>query len=243
MAAKSQDHSSSTDEFGYVVQLHVGKSTGIVVSAVEKGVRVLYEKVEHLANGQQQMTRSVDANVTRLIDSQNQVADNLNALAEAQAEMKEEGVDQARVWRLRAENNEHISFQTRGRLGAEERKRRKVDLDEIARLRMELGISRRQNRDKDRMVETMSSRLELLANEQAETRIETADRQTMMENALKEMQDERDELFHKIGEVRYKEEQMITEVKEMKHNQQTMMNQQRELLDLIKSRCKQKTIF
>ena len=65
----------------------------------------------------------------------------------------------------------------------------------------------------------------------------------MMENALKEMQDERDELFHKIGEVRYKEEQMITEVKEMKHNQQTMMNQQRELLDLIKSRCKQKTIF
>ena len=131
---------------------------------------------------------------------------------------------------------ERISFQARGRLGAEERKRRKVDLDEIARLRMELGISRRQNRDKDKMVETMSSRLELLANEQVETRIETADRQTMMENALKEMQDERDELFHKIGEVRYKEEQMITEVKEMKH-------QQRELLDLIKSRCKQKTIF
>ena len=56
-------------------------------------------------------------------------------------------------------HSEHISHKVRGQLGAQERKRRKVDLEEIGRLRAEIGVFKRQRRDNDRVVAALGERV------------------------------------------------------------------------------------
>jgi chromosome segregation ATPase len=75
--------------------------------------------------------------------------------------------------------------ETRGKLGVQERKRPGEDLDDMARLRYELGVMKRQMRDKDVMVETLSARVGSLVDHIEDMRRESSERQTSTENTLK----------------------------------------------------------
>jgi predicted phage tail protein len=90
--------------------------------------------------------------VDKLIESQNGVVDSVNHLAEEQRDVQNILKNQTQQMSQQVAHSEHISYKVRGQLGAQERKRRKVDLEEIGRLRTDLGVMKRQLRDKDNVV-------------------------------------------------------------------------------------------
>ena len=87
-----------------------------------------------------------------VVESQNCVVDSLNHLVDKQGEVQHILTNQTQQMSQKVAHSEHISHKVRGQLGAQERKRRKVDLEEIGRLRAELGVCKRQHRDNDRVV-------------------------------------------------------------------------------------------
>lgn len=140
-----------------VVELHVTSSTDTIKRTIQHEVR-----------GQ---SKETDHKIEKLIDSQNAVIGAINTFSthvgdetDATHQLREKLCEEihsiantVQKTNERADRSERISYETRGKLGAQERKRRKVDLDEISRLRNEVGVLKRQNRDKDNMIKAMSN--------------------------------------------------------------------------------------
>ena len=158
MSAKCTDNSNETikEIVDCVVELRVTNSTEVIKQSIQNAVK-----------GQ---SDEINENVERLVHSQNAVIGTINVFSkqianetEAAQEVRDSIsdeihtiVDQVQKTNKRAQHSEHISYVTRGKLGAQERKRRKVDLEEISRLRNEIGVLKRQNRDKDNMIKALA---------------------------------------------------------------------------------------
>ena len=63
-----------------------------------------------------------------------------------------------------ADRSEHTARELCGKLGPVERKRRQGCLDTMGLISNELGVMKRQMRDKNRMVQTLSDRVEALVH-------------------------------------------------------------------------------
>jgi chromosome segregation ATPase len=131
----------------------------------------------------QEHAKSLDATTDKLIDGQNAIIDGHNAIVDAVNGVKEKVhdhmdtvMDSSKKTQERADRIERSERETRGKLGAQERKRRKEDLDTMARLRNELGVMKRQMRDKDAMVETLSTRVGSLVDHIEDMRRESSER-------------------------------------------------------------------
>jgi hypothetical protein len=113
----------------------------------------------------------IDDRIEEVVDSQNGVVNAFNQMSSGFDNMRgdisvlTDRDERAKKADKRAEASEHTSRVVRGLLGAQERRRRKVDLDEISRLRNEVGVCRRQIRDKDRIIVEMKAELAALRDE------------------------------------------------------------------------------
>ena len=135
-----------------VVNLHVKQSTDKIVGVVEKETR--------------EQCKELKINMGKLVECNNTVVEVLDDVSGRVSDFSSNlstTIDIIKKTQAKADHSDHISHQVRGKLGSQERKRRKIDTDEISRLRNENGVMKRQNRDKEKMIETMSTRVERLA--------------------------------------------------------------------------------
>ena len=126
---------------------------------ISTGQDVIKETVDEIKNQMQHHTEEQIIDIDKIIDSQNGVVDSVNNLAEQQGELQNILTNQTQQMSQKVAHSEHISHKVRGQLGAQERKRRKVDLEEIGRLRAEIGVLKRQRRDNDRVVAALGERV------------------------------------------------------------------------------------
>ena len=73
-------------------------------------------------------------------------------IRQAASDIRSGITEQVQTANEKAAKSEHTSFVVRGMLGAQERKRRKIDVDEIRRLRIHVSILTRQAKDKDNLI-------------------------------------------------------------------------------------------
>ena len=141
-----------------VVNIRVRNGTDTVIRVVKAEARsqtLLVESgVNKLANGQE-----------KLIEGQNAVVDALNVVADSADIKVGIAMDQMKKAQDKADRSERTAREVCGKLGSVERKRRQEDVENMGRLRNELGVMKRQMRDKDRMVETLSNRVEALSEQ------------------------------------------------------------------------------
>ena len=146
---------------------HHSKNTICIINSTTKSeVRGLKEHLEKVSSNQSTLT--------------NELCINVNYCTQATDEMKETVVEtvapMCRDATARAKSSEQTTRLLLGLLGSQERKRRKVDTDEISRLRNEIGVMKRQSRDKDaqytEMIGTLSDRVEELLCQMEDMRAE-----------------------------------------------------------------------
>lgn len=164
MASKgSSDEASIFHEtVDCVVSLHVNNSRDTIIKKLD----VQSTEIKTISTDINTMTDTLVDSQNGVIETVNTVSAQVTADTNATAVMRDEISEEIRtvVHHIqksndRADKNERISHQVRGQLGAQERKRRKVDLDEISRLRNEVGILKRQARDKDKTIESMGAQI------------------------------------------------------------------------------------
>ena len=191
---KNRLYSSSQEDVAYVVELHVKHSTDVLSRVIERESKIHNSEMHKVLRGQEALVNAIETvssvttqlkndvvetksavldekigtKVNQLIEGHDAIVGRVNDFAEAQDEMKEVVINQMPKFVQKADRYEHISFQLRGQLGSQERKRRKVDLEEIGRLRHEIGVLKRQNRDKDVVVKAMGDRVKSLVDQMAE---------------------------------------------------------------------------
>ena len=138
-----------------VVDLHVKTGTDKIIKTVEKESRT---QIEH-----------IDTSVDRLVEGQNAVVDALNVVSDSADIKVGIAMDQMKKAQDKADRSERTAREVCGKLGSVERKRRQEDVDNMNRLRNELGVLKRQMRDKDRMVEELSGRVGTLVQQSRES--------------------------------------------------------------------------
>ena len=163
---------------------HHSKNTICIINSTTKSeVRGLKEHLEKVSSNQSTLT--------------NELCDRVNHCAKATGDMKEsleetvlpmcETVHDANA---RAKSSEQTTRLLLGLLGSQERKRRKVDTDEISRLRNEIGVMKRQSRDKDaqytEMIGTLSDRVEELLCQMEDMRSENKNREDILLHEMAE---------------------------------------------------------
>jgi len=144
----------------YVVQMHVQQSTAVITAAIEKETNTVRKEISIGQDAIKDAVTTAFGDVDKITESQNgvvesvnHVVESVNHLAEEQGEVQNLLKKQTQQMNQQVAHSEHISYKVRGQLGAQERKRRKVDLEEIGRLRTDLGVLKRQLRDKDRVID------------------------------------------------------------------------------------------
>ena len=189
MNAKGREYAcdDTTDDVNYAVQLHIKGSTETIVNAIEKEAKTNFRK---LSDGQDAIVDKLQANTNivlatikdeaynqtkefredakLIIENQHAVVDVVNSFTEKHAEVTNAVLEQSKKQSDRADHSEHISYQLRGQLGVQGRKRRREDLEEIGRLRNEVGVLKRQNRDKDQAVKALSAHVMSLEDKMKE---------------------------------------------------------------------------
>ena len=138
-----------------VVDLHVKTGTDKIIKTVEKESRT---QIEH-----------IDTSVDRLVEGQNAVVDALNVVSDSADIKVGIAMDQMKKAQDKADRSERTAREVCGKLGSVERKRRQEDVDNMNRLRNELGVLKRQMLDKDRMVEELSDRVGTLVQQSRES--------------------------------------------------------------------------
>ena len=184
MASKDANHDDEMKEFmDYVIKLHVSNSTDNITESMKQKFDVLKGMLADDMN--------------KVIGKTNEICDRVNHCAKATGDMKESLEETVfpicqtvRDANARAQSSERTTRMVLGLLGSQERKRRKVDTDEISRLRNEIGIMRRQSRDRDaeytEMIGTLSDRVEELLCQMEDMRNENKNREDIL---LREMAD------------------------------------------------------
>ena len=182
MASKDANHDDEMKEFmDYVIKLHVSNSTDNITESMKQKFDVLKGMLADDMN--------------KVIGKTNEICDRVNHCAKATGDMKESLEETVfpicqtvRDANARAQSSERTTRMVLGLLGSQERKRRKVDTDEISRLRNEIGIMRRQSRDRDaeytEMIGTLSDRVEELLCQMEDMRNENKNREDIL---LREM--------------------------------------------------------
>ena len=196
MATKDHLKESNDDRVNDCIEsaigLYIRGSTNTIEKTVKteaKGiVNTIYERF-------QEQDEKMGHDNNRIIGKTNEICDRVNHCAKATGDMKEsleetvlpmcETVHDANA---RAKSSEQTTRLLLGLLGSQERKRRKVDTDEISRLRNEIGVMKRQSRDKDaqytEMIGTLSDRVEELLCQMEDMRSENKNREDIL---LREM--------------------------------------------------------
>ena len=173
-----------------VVNIRVRNGTDTVIRVVKAEARsqtLLVESgVNKLANGQE-----------KLIEGQNAVVDALNVVADSADIKVGIAMDQMKKAQDKANRSERTAREVCGKLGSVERKRRQEDVENMGRLRNELGVMKRQMRDKDRMVETLSNRVEALS-EQVEA---ISDRVEVLSDRVEAVLDHFEDVHHEMSDM------------------------------------------
>jgi chromosome segregation ATPase len=223
-----EQQNSQEDDLAYIVEVHLKKHTDTITTAIEQESKTMCSGLEKISIGQDIIKDAVTAakdtivdeiknqmqhhaeelivDVDKITDSQNGVVDSVNNLAEKQGEVENILKNQTQQMSQKVAHSEHISYKVRGQLGAQERKRRKVDLEEIGRLRAENGVLKRQLRDKDRVVTALGEHMASL-----------------------------DEQMHDMKETMHEMKEKMHEVKEQTNEQMQEMKRQNDtLIDLVR---------
>lgn len=182
-----------------VVELHVSNSTDQIITTIKDEARVFAEACN----------TELNKDLNRLIDGHNAIVDKVNEFSDTQMELTNAVINQMPQFIQKATHSEHISYKLRGQLGSTERKRRKVDLIEIDRLRHELGVSSLQLRNKDKIIETLSTRVNVMSNKLDAVNIRLALLSNEHEEAMLEKQKAMEEEF---ACVHSKQEELMKEV-------------------------------
>jgi len=139
------DVGNDLTEAMHSMQLCVDASTADVKRTVK-------EQAELVIKAQAEKVDGIDDQIDRIIEHQNVVGKAVNDLSSKitnettqTAMLRDEMAvdiktvaDQLKASEARAQKSEHTSYKVRGLLGAKERKSRKIDLEEINRLRNEV---------------------------------------------------------------------------------------------------------
>lgn len=176
MQAKAGSSLPIEDLLDSVVDIHVKTGTDKIIKTVEKESRT---QMEH-----------IDTNVDRLVEGQTAVVDALNVVSDSADIKVGIAMEQMKQAQEKADRSERTAREVCGKLGSVERKRRQEDIDNMNRLRNELGVMKRQMRDKDRMVQTLSDRVEALVHQSEDLRRELAERQISNENQIEDLRQE-----------------------------------------------------
>lgn len=223
---------STTVDVNYAVQLHVKGSTDIIVNTVEKESKTHNLKISEsqgtIVDKLQTNTNFVISTIRdevrinsmenrkdtrQIIENQNAMAEVVNTFSDMHTEVTQAVLEQSQKQSDRADRSEHISYQLRGQLGVQGRKRRKEDLEEIARLRNEVGVLKRQNRDKDQAVKVLSAHV------------------MSLEVKMKDMMTTHSEsLVEQMREIRREKEDMRKDMRDMRRE---MSCQNTTLIDLV----------
>ena len=171
---------------------------------ISTGQDVIKETVDEIKNKIQHHAEEQIIDVDKLIESQNGVVDSLNHLVDKQGEVQHILTNQTQQMSQKVAHSEHISHKVRGQLGAQERKRRKVDLEEIGRLRAEVGVCKRQLRDKDRVVAALGGQM-----------------YDMKEQMTEQMHDMKEQMTEQMHDMK---EQMTEQMQESKRQNDTLVN-------------------
>lgn len=108
----------------------VENGTNKVCDTFDSGYKVIDSKLD-------KMSSSISTETSKNSDLRNEISKVAHTLKDDVTNELQVVTDQVKITNERAVKSEHISFQVRGQLGAQERKRRKVDLEEIKRLKAE----------------------------------------------------------------------------------------------------------
>lgn len=176
MQAKAGSSLPIEDLLDSVVDIHVKTGTDKIIKTVEKESRT---QMEH-----------IDTNVDRLVEGQTAVVDALNVVSDSADIKVGIAMEQMKQAQEKADRSERTAREVCGKLGSVERKRRQEDIDNMNRLRNELGVMKRQMRDKDRMVQTLSDRVEALVHQSEDLRRELDERQISNENQIEDLRQE-----------------------------------------------------
>jgi hypothetical protein len=204
-----EKHDSQEDDLAYFVEVHLKKHTDTITTTIEQEAKTVCSGLKKISIGQDVIKDAVAAakdtivdtikneiqhhtgeqiiDIDKIIDSQNGVVDSVNNLAEQQGELQNILTNQTQQMSQKVAHSEHISHKVRGQLGAQERKRRKVDLEEIGRLRAEVGVLKRQLRDKDRVVAALGKHVASLGEQMHD-----------MNEQMTEMREQTNEQMHEI---------------------------------------------
>ena len=170
MALKSQENEQTSNvsirEMETAFELYITESTNTVVKTVQSESKHIIEAVK--------------VEIREQSEKINELSIDVNYCTQATDKMKETVVETVAPMcqdaTTRAKSSEQTTRLLLGLLGSQERKRRKVDTDEISRLRNEIGVMKRQSRDKDaqytEMIGTLSDRVEELLCQMEDMRAE-----------------------------------------------------------------------
>ena len=162
MQSKQNPAQNIEDVLDSVVDIRVRNGTDTVIRVVKAEARsqtlLVETSVNKLANGQE-----------KLIEGQNAVVDALHVVADSADIKVGIAMDQMKKAQDKADRSERTAREVCGKLGSVERKRRQEDVENMGRLRNELGVLKRQMRDKDRMVEELSGRVGTLVQQSRES--------------------------------------------------------------------------
>ena len=142
--AEDDGHQAFKEVLDEVLDLHITGSKDAIIEKIEETFCQQSAGLEIIATNSTMAVEVLDNVSVKVSKFSDQLGTTIEIVKRAQS---------------KADRSDRISHQVRGKLGAQERKRRKVDTDEISRLRNELGVLKRQMRDKDRMFSTQIQRL------------------------------------------------------------------------------------
>ena len=142
--AEDDGHQAFKEVLDEVLDLHITGSKDAIIEKIEETFCQQSVGLEIIATNSTMAVEVLDNVSVKVSKFSDQLGTTIEIVKRAQS---------------KADRSDRISHQVRGKLGAQERKRRKVDTDEISRLRNELGVLKRQMRDKDRMFSTQIQRL------------------------------------------------------------------------------------
>jgi len=122
------------------------------IESVLKNQEKQEERFDSLDNHQNVVANAFNDMSTSYTSETQKTATLRNEIRQAASDIRSGITEQVQTANEKAAKSEHTSFVVRGMLGAQERKRRKIDVDEIRRLRIHVSILTRQAKDKDNLI-------------------------------------------------------------------------------------------
>ena len=214
------------------IEHHVKNSASALEETIRSEANHINDTVEKGLSDQRNDTINLIASHNAVIGHVMFCSDTTKCMKEEVVDNMQAVVDQSQQVQAKADHFENMSYRLRGALGAQERKRRKIDLDQISRLRNENSDLKRQLQAKNAECQRKDDMLGDLADRVEEVLCE-----------IDESKHQAEELRSEIKEIRSDSQELRSEVKKIRSDTQELRNEMKKtqsdtqkILQLLTSR-------